>query len=926
MALLLLLHAKVDEPAIRRIAQALRAACNDAWIVSNDEIRKKESFFLAARRCLKTANLVVPCLSFEAAKRHGFGDRQAPRARQFTEREKRILPIRLEKFDLSRFFNELDPVDILPSEPAFQHGIKELVRSVTAHPVRRRTEASVGPRYASPPAEGAALSEAALDAAPMPADAAASSATGPVDVFISYAAEDDSFLRELEKGLALLQRNRIVRAWHRGLLGAGEERDPAVAAKIEAAQVILLLISRDFLASDDCYEREVGHALESRSARQVRVIPILLRACDWKRGAFGRLAPLPAGGKPVTSWSNHDEAWQDIVNGIRCTVEELGATPASAAITTDTEPTAAVGLMPRYPDEQTRLLSLQIEEALARRAKLQHLGLSAAQVNQEIVSLKRQIRDGGQLRAGDTLDDGRYLLLELIGRGGFAFVWKAHDREQNDTVAVKVLHANLAGDPLRRDRFFRGARIMAELDHPAVVRILRPHSEDNGWYYFVMEFVPGGDLRHTVLKNLPLDRVVPIILRVGEALALAHTKGIFHRDIKPANILLDNADEPKLTDFDLVAVGDTTGGTRTGALGTFLYAAPEMLQHPHEADARADVFGLGMTAIFCLYGKDLPQSVLRYPEDVLKRLPCSSAVREVLQKAIEWSEDRRFPDAGTFCAALGSAHQSAAMPLPESPIPLRGTESSRSTSSSPGGLSPKHTFAGFVVGPSNQLAHAAAIAAAGGGGRRYNPLFIHARTGLGKTHLIHAIAHRVFEGRPDARIIYVSAEKFTNDFITAIQHHRMDEFRARYRSNCDVLLVDDIQFLAGREQTQDEFFHTFNALHALDRQIVITSNEYPQKLERIDEWLVSRFSGGLVADIQMPELETRVAIIRKEAALEGMDVTDDVALYLAQTIRSSVREIEGALRYLAAGLSLSGRKLDLPTTRELMRRLEQKSG
>src|SRR6185295_14640279 len=140
----------------------------------------------------------------------------------------------------------------------------------------------------------------------------------------------------------------------------------------------------------------------------------------------------------------------------------------------------------------------------------------------------------------------------------------------------------------------------------------------------------------------------------------------------------------------------------------------------------------------------------------------------------------------------------------------------------PEGINPKLNFASFVVGPSNQLAHAAAIAAAGGGGRRYNPLFICGGTGLGKTHLMHAIAHRVHGERPGARIIYVSAERFTFDFITAIQHHRMDEFRARYRAGCDVLLVDDIQFLAGREQTQEEFFRTFNALHSVDRQIVVT--------------------------------------------------------------------------------------------------------
>ena len=239
----------------------------------------------------------------------------------------------------------------------------------------------------------------------------------------------------------------------------------------------------------------------------------------------------------------------------------------------------------------------------------------------------------------------------------------------------------------------------------------------------------------------------------------------------------------------------------------------------------------------------------------------------------------------------------------------------RRVASPPDDINPKHTFASFVVGPSNQLAHAAAIAAAGGGERRYNPLFICGGTGLGKTHLMHAIAHRVHGERPGARINYVSAERFTNEFITSIQHHKMDDFRARYRQSCDVLLVDDIQFLAGREQTQEEFFHTFNALHTVDRQIVVTSDKYPQNLERMEERLVSRFSWGLVADIQVPELETRVAIVRNKSALEGFALDDDVALYLAQMIRSNVRELEGTLIRLAAKSSLTGQKVDLAFAR-----------
>lgn len=265
----------------------------------------------------------------------------------------------------------------------------------------------------------------------------------------------------------------------------------------------------------------------------------------------------------------------------------------------------------------------------------------------------------------------------------------------------------------------------------------------------------------------------------------------------------------------------------------------------------------------------------------------------------------------TLLSRPSDAAPPAAEVAPRSVRPVAAQNRAFSNTLTTEDLNPKQTFASFVVGPSNQLAHAAAVAAAGGGGRRYNPLFICGGTGLGKTHLMQAIAHRMLTDRPSARILSVSAERFTNEFIHAIQHQRMDEFRTRYRSQCDLLLVDDIQFLAGREQTQEEFFHTFNALHGLDRQIVVTSDKYPQNLERMEERLVSRFSWGLVADIQVPELETRVAIVRHKASLEGIDLDDDVTLYLAQIVRSNVRELEGTLIRLAAKSSLTGRPVDL---------------
>jgi chromosomal replication initiator protein len=237
----------------------------------------------------------------------------------------------------------------------------------------------------------------------------------------------------------------------------------------------------------------------------------------------------------------------------------------------------------------------------------------------------------------------------------------------------------------------------------------------------------------------------------------------------------------------------------------------------------------------------------------------------------------------------------------------------------PTNLNPKYRFETFVVGPSNQLAHAAAVAAASSPGSRYNPLFIYGGVGLGKTHLVNAVGHRVLRDRPDARILYVSAERFTNEFIWALQNHKINEFRSRYRNQCDVLLMDDIQFLASREQTQEEFFHTFNALYHSDKQIVVSSDVFPQQIGKMEERLISRFQWGMVADIQAPELDTRIAIVKKKAEQEGIDLPHEVANFLAQTVKSNVRELEGTLLRLAVKAELLKRPIDLDFAKETLR-------
>jgi chromosomal replication initiator protein len=236
------------------------------------------------------------------------------------------------------------------------------------------------------------------------------------------------------------------------------------------------------------------------------------------------------------------------------------------------------------------------------------------------------------------------------------------------------------------------------------------------------------------------------------------------------------------------------------------------------------------------------------------------------------------------------------------------------------GLHPRYTFEHFVTGPSNQLAHAAALASSQLSGRRFNPLFLCGGTGLGKTHLVNAIGHRLLEQKPDAKIVYVSAEHFMNEFIVSVKSNTMAEFRERYRNMCDALLLDDVQFLAGKEQTQEEFFHTFNALYLQEKPIVLTSDVPPQDLKGIPDRLVSRFASGLVAEIYAPELETRVAILRKKAELEGILLTDDAAFTLANAIASNVRDLEGMLMKLAIKASLVGRSgVDIGMVSEALR-------
>jgi chromosomal replication initiator protein len=321
-------------------------------------------------------------------------------------------------------------------------------------------------------------------------------------------------------------------------------------------------------------------------------------------------------------------------------------------------------------------------------------------------------------------------------------------------------------------------------------------------------------------------------------------------------------------------------------------------------------------------GMDNSQVTLETPNEFCE-LWLKDNYLSLLQDAVAVAASRQL--LVKFKIGTGTA-LAAPAPAP-APAKIKASESSHERASAGGDLpfNPKNTFESFVVGNNNNFAYAAALAVAQVPGKSYNPLFLYGGVGLGKTHLLHAIGQYVVGNKKGARVAYLSSEKFTNEYIDGIQNNQLVKFRKKYRQT-DVLLIDDIQFLAGKERIQEEFFHTFNALHEARKQIVLTCDRPASEIQGLEHRLVSRFEWGLVTDLQPPDVEMRLAILQKKAQIMGVTLPDEVMNFLANRIRTNVRRLEGALIRVASYASLTGKKLSIEVVEGLLREILHEEG
>lgn len=458
---------------------------------------------------------------------------------------------------------------------------------------------------------------------------------GPIGVFVVFAGPD----RDRAATLCHALRETGLRVFSEHDLRPGDKWDVVLPIRLRAALAVVVLISERWAGDNHYAPEEVAIAIDH--ARQVeppaRLIPV------WLDGALDH-TPY----------------------GLRrhCGVHITGDAYAAAAV----EIAASLGSTDAEPQPRPR------DAVEATRDRLDNLRLDGARPETldralaDHLNARRAARDGSPPRAGDVFAD-RYRLIDRLGDGGFATVWLAHDLRCDNQVALKILHGRWRHDRSRVERFERGAKRMAALDHPAVARVLDAPATYDGWPYYVMEYLPGGDLaaaRTRIDRPLSAEQALAAVLTAADALSAVHRLGMVHRDIKPQNILLDTEGRAKLSDFDLIGAKDSTGGTRTGALGTFLFAAPEALAAAKDATPAADVYGLAVTTVFALLGR-VPPAVVRQPETVIDALNAPKTLCALLRRSLAWDPSERPANAEEYAATLRAALTSPE-PTPK-PIP-----------------------------------------------------------------------------------------------------------------------------------------------------------------------------------------------------------------------------------------------------------------
>lgn len=500
------------------------------------------------------------------------------------------------------------------------------------------------------------------------------------DLFISYAHVNNqhgwvqAFHDDLCAGLnEVLGRKDASRVFFDAReLPPAKRVTPHIRKTVSQSAVLLLVGSTGYLESDWCrQEREIFlESIGDDEAADGRIYLVLYDELPLKQ----RPDPLhelvgfaffeDRDGVPTTL-ERDDKSYKHELNKLRRDLaDQFRLMAGKSEVSSAPQPARIAPPVERppinYTDEAAKLIAHQLREKQKARLLLtdenaKHAGpAKLPAIEAEILDLKRQLRDGPQLVPGDWLGH-RYELIKRLGSGGFATVWQAFDEHAHQLVAVKVLHGQFSDSTERRHRFRRGAQVMQRLTHPHIVPVLQPMTEDSGRWYFVMEYMSGGTLLDAACEmQLTPDQLIQAVVQTGEALAYAHRRGAIHRDVTPDNILLDANGAARLTDFDLVRMDGSTGGTRTVAgMGKYMYAAPECHESAKHVDQRADVYSLAMTLIVCLARKKQPpRALLRRPHEVVNRLPCEDALQAVLLKAIEEEPDDRYGSVDEFLGAV----------------------------------------------------------------------------------------------------------------------------------------------------------------------------------------------------------------------------------------------------------------------------------